>query len=612
MAYRLILFLILLFFPLSVFATANNKVGIHLAQPHLNDLVKIKELVNSSGGDWGYVTVVIEEGDRNLQKWQEIFDIFREHHLVPIVRLATHPEGEVWARPKKEDASSWAEFLNSLNWVVKKRYIILFNEPNHGSEWGSEVDAENYAQVATEFAKKLKEKSPDFFVMLAGLDASAPQSPPVYEDEESFINKAFNTDLLGTELASRQTSGPLAPRSSSESEESLRRSLAQTSTFCANLIECFNKGIIDGWSSHSYPNPGFAGSPWGQGRGTVRTYEWELTLLKSLGVTKELPVFITETGWSADKLSRTQITDNYKAVYENIWLQDPRVMAVTPFVFDYQGPPFLGFSWKLPSAEASEERAFYQQYYSVQSMLKVKGEPEQIEKGEINFNLPDKLVAQSNYHFNVKIKNLGQGFWDKDGGYELGVMSYGLGGEKETETFKYFFGDIKRVRPGEEAEIDFYLKTENYTSVKIKFILMKNNQPIVESKDWEFEILPLPSLKLQTMLFPKLLTNGDDFELQIFDDKEGLVFKKKNLTVKNSLGEVKDIQNIAFGKKYRVVILKPYYLPRQAFATFKKNEQAAVLFEKMLPFDLSRDGKLDAQDFLSLFGNIKLFSLFFP
>jgi hypothetical protein len=214
------------------------------------------------------------------------------------------------------------------------------------------------------------------------------------------------------------------------------------------------------------------------------------------------------------------------------------------------------------------------------------------------------LVAQSNYHFNVKIKNLGQGFWDKDGGYELKI--------EKGEQFKYFFSDIKRVKPEEEAEIDFYLKTENYASVKVKFDLIKNNQSIVESKDWQFEILPLPSLKFQVMLFPKLMTNGNDFELQIFDEKEGLIFKKKNLTVKNSLGEVKDIQNIAFGKKYRVVILKPNYLPRQTFVTFKKNQQAAVIFEKMLPFDLNHDGKFDGTDILSLFGNLKLFGLFFP
>src|SRR4030067_3611659 len=71
----------------------NNKFGIHLAQPHLDELEKTKELVNSNGGDWGYVTLVIQENDRDKNKWQEVFDRMRQLHLIPIIRLATVPEG---------------------------------------------------------------------------------------------------------------------------------------------------------------------------------------------------------------------------------------------------------------------------------------------------------------------------------------------------------------------------------------------------------------------------------------------------------------------------------------------------------------------------------------
>ena len=54
---------------------------------------------------------------------------------------------------------------------------------------------------------------------------------------------------------------------------------------------------IDGLSSHSYPNHGFIGTPKEIGQHSIRGYLWELNLLKKLGVQKELPVFITETGW---------------------------------------------------------------------------------------------------------------------------------------------------------------------------------------------------------------------------------------------------------------------------------------------------------------------------
>ncbi|MBI5123130.1 hypothetical protein HZA75_04710, partial [Candidatus Roizmanbacteria bacterium] len=193
MLYRLILLFTLTFLPLSIFAsTSNNKFGIHLAQPNTEELSKVKELVNSNGGDWGYVTLIIEEKDRNKDKWQGIFNQLRALHLIPIIRLATSAEGENWRRPEKKDAQDWVDFLDSLNWVVKNRYVILFNEPNHGSEWGGEVDEKNYAEVSFEFAKKLKEKNPDFFVMLAGFDASAPSWPPGMEDEEVFLKKIFS------------------------------------------------------------------------------------------------------------------------------------------------------------------------------------------------------------------------------------------------------------------------------------------------------------------------------------------------------------------------------------------------------------------------------------
>src|SRR3989344_7420746 len=142
-----ILMIEVLFFPIkSTIAdeVKNNKFGIHFALPHLEDFQKAKELLNSNNGDWGYVTLVMQENDRDKNKWQEIFDRIRELHLIPIIRLATVPQADKWRRPGKEEADGWAEFLNSLHWVIKDRYVILFNEPNHGNEWGGGVDAANY------------------------------------------------------------------------------------------------------------------------------------------------------------------------------------------------------------------------------------------------------------------------------------------------------------------------------------------------------------------------------------------------------------------------------------------------------------------------------------
>ncbi len=540
----IILFSALILFPTSVNAAVpNNKFGISLAQPNTDQFTQVKELINSNNGDWGYITLIIQENDRDKNKWQEIFNLLRQDHLIPIIRLATQPEGENWRRPEVKDSQDWVDFLDSLNWVVKKRYVVLFNEPNHGSEWGGEVDEKSYAEVTAEFAKKLKERNKDFFVMLAGFDASAPSWMPGMQDEEIFLREIIQGPTL--------QEGRTLPN-------------------------------IDGWSSHSYPNPAFSGSPFASGRGTVRTYEWELELLRNLGVSKDLPIFITETGWKRG--GEQVVAENFQIAFNQVWGPDSRVVAVTPFVFDYQGEPFLEFSWKRFNSQE-----YYQQYSTVAAMSKIKGEPEQIEKGWINFKFPTDLVVQSTYNFKIKLENQGQAVWDKNDSYKLKIKSEKLQGTE------YLFDDLKDINPFEEKEVYFTLKTnENLGSKKIKFILQKNNKDILESEDWNIKILPLPSLKFETW------GRGEDFEIQIFDVDDRLVFKKKKLTVKQSIGELKDIQNIAFDELYRVVLLKPYHLPRQEFFVFKKDNNK-IKFKLLLPFDFNNDGAFNLKDIINVF-----------
>jgi hypothetical protein len=278
-------------------------------------------------------------------------------------------------------------------------------------------------------------------------------------------------------------------------------------------------------------------------------------------------------------------------------LPDEKVVAVTPFVFDYQMAPFLGFSWKHQGGND-----FYKQYYTVQEIPKLKGEPEQKEAGEINFEILKELVNKSSYHFKIKLKNKGQGYWDE--------RNYGLlvNNVKKTE---FLIGNLGEISPNEEKEINFYLKTKDEGEEKIKFILQKNGKNILESRDWNFNILPLPSLKIKTGLFPKLNDSGLDFELQIFDDKENLVYRKKNIAVETGLGKINQIENIVLGKKYRLVILKPYYLPRQNYLVFKKGDNK-ITFKPMLPLDFNLDGKFSLRDILELIKEPKLIKLLFP
>ena len=98
--------------PLSV---PNNKIGIHIL--FLDEINQAKELANSNGGDWGYVTVPIQAGDKDIIKWQYFMDEAKKHHVIPILRIAT--EGDyfkttTWSKPEDTDIVDFANFLNSL------------------------------------------------------------------------------------------------------------------------------------------------------------------------------------------------------------------------------------------------------------------------------------------------------------------------------------------------------------------------------------------------------------------------------------------------------------------------------------------------------------------
>src|SRR5690348_16250176 len=127
-------------------ASPNNKAGIHIL--FTSELNQAAKLVNSNGGDWGYVTIPIQVGDSNLKKWQDFMNTCKSLHLIPIIRLST--EGDYfntssWRVPDYSDILDFANFLNSLTWPVENRYIVVFNEVNRGDEWGGTPDPTDYA-----------------------------------------------------------------------------------------------------------------------------------------------------------------------------------------------------------------------------------------------------------------------------------------------------------------------------------------------------------------------------------------------------------------------------------------------------------------------------------
>jgi hypothetical protein len=558
--FLIIIFLFSCFLPQQILANSeaanapNNKFGIHLAIPAFEDLQKAAELVNANG-DWGYVTLVMEEKDLNKDKWEGIFNQLRKLHLIPIIRLATSLENGHWRAPKKEDAQRWADFLNSLNWVVKNRYLVLFNEANRADEWGGQVNPQNFADVTYNFAKTLKESNSDFFVMMAGLDSAAPSQPNQYEDEAIFLKKVLNYQK-----------------------------------------DLFN--YLDGWASHSYPK-----SYLNYGRNSQFNYQWELSLLSSLGIKKNLPIFITETGWchsegkSLNKSFPTeektaQLTVNY---FSDV-LKDNRVIAVTPFILNYQDEPFDHYSWqKINSNE------FYEPYLAVQKMIKIKGQPYQEEKLTLISKLPEKLIKNSTYQISLIIKNEGQGFWDQKDGY--GLIIEGLPADS-----RYLFSDFSSLLPFEERKIWLYLKTSEKTDkLKLKISLTKAGKA-VNQIDWNLEIVPEIDIKLITKLLFKRKTTANDFKFLIYNQNEEVIFSLNDLPIKEGQTEIKGLKNLIIGETYRLVLIKPFYLPRQLLLVINEDNNFAV-FKTLLPLDFNQDGCFTLKDLLSLFKKPKLITL---
>lgn len=528
--------------PLSV---PNNRFGIHIIQATPGESSPAAQLVNTNG-DWGYITFLIESKDRNHDKWQEFFNDLRRRHLIPLVRLATKPFNEHWERPYEKEYEAWADFLDSLNWPTKNRYVIIYNEPNHGKEWGNFVDSKMYAKVLDQTITALKNKNRDFFVLNGGFDASAPLKLPQYEDQVTFM-KQMEQAVPGI----------------------------------------FNK--LDGWVSHSYPNPGFAGSPDASGRGTVRNWFWELQQLQNLGVTKQLPVFITETGWKhAEGLnydpnlpSADTIASYYKKAFEEAW-QSSRIVAVTPFLLSYQETPFDHFSFKKISSPD-----YYPQYETITNLPKTVGKPlqekkAQLEKGEIY----SSIVAGETYNIFLTFNNTGQSIWDNQ------VKLTSLVGGKDLGISEAAIPKNQKIEPGQQYSFGIELKAPKSGTYKVALQLFEG-QTEFDSKPLEFitEVKSPVILRIKSVLQWKNDASGN-YLLGV----KGVIgenYRQINLG-KDGFSENLEARYLLPDYSFEFSLEKPFYIPKTLsqkvytgvnildFGTLQPDIFATLLYPKVL------------------------------
>lgn len=522
----------------------NNKFGIHIVD--INDLQEIPDLLNTSGGDWGYVTLVIRENERDVGKWQEVFNKMRRMHLIPVVRLATTVEGNSWRKPTATDINEWVNFLSQLNWVIENRYVILFNEPNHAKEWGNTLDPEGYATVAYEFARALKGYSDDYFILPAAMDVSA-ANDGASMDAAEYYKRVFG-----------------------------------------HKPELLN--IIDGWNSHSYPNPAFSGSPHNSGRGTLRTYQWELSLLRSLGLQRDIPVFITETGWahSQGKETQYQLMDpgqiaGYVSLASRGAWTDSRIIAITPFLYSYQDIPFDHFSWKKLGGSG-----FYEQYYAYQAIPKTAGKPHQHVRFDVLQKLlPETLVSLSTYTLTGKLRNTGQSIFKN--AYLILEMN---GVENAWPTV---YEKVTELEPGEEGEFRLHVTTppeEKKYSAVLRLVGESMNK---ELENQEITIIPPPSLTINTPLGWRLVSSSINVRVLIYTIDDKLIHTFTGREIVDGKIYAEGLRDIVPGLAYRIVVLVPNYLPRQTISVIRK-DNTEVTMKRFLPFDYDNDGTWTTRD----------------
>lgn len=519
---------------------ANNRFGIHIIDE--NDLEKASELVNSNGGEWGYVTIVIREDERDIKRWQTTFERMRRLKLIPIVRLATSSQSGVWVKPQEEDIDNWVDFLSSLNWVVKNRYVVLFNEPNHAKEWGGVISPHEYAKIAKAFRDRLKSSSEDFFVLPAGFDQAAGNT-----------SQSMDTLIYWEKMHD-------------------------------SIPDIFK--IFDGWSSHSYPNPDFSGNPRDTGRGSVLGFQWELNELSKYGLSKTIPVFITETGWSG--LDSEKVAQNYKFVFNSVW-NSSQIIAVTPFVLNYETPPFSGFSWYTKDGLATP------QYEEVKKLSKIKGTPAQDNLYEFTTSpFPDELIEASEYQLELELKNTGQIIWNE------GDIEILIGGSFPKDFIRV--ESVGSLSPGEEKIVTLEVKTPSLNQILLATLeVTYKGKTIGEKYSKQVSIVPPTSLLIGTSLGFKLSTQGNDFTVLLY---EGVRFIKsiEHVVVEKGIGVIKDLHDVVPKKTYRFVILKPYYIPRQAYA-YMSEKETEVDFGRLYPLDLDKDGKFSRGDIFEVIRN---------
>lgn len=325
-------------------------------------------------GDWGYVVALVRLDDLDVERWQTFLDLCGRYRLTPILRLATWYDNtnKWWAAPIRDNegggyytvAEQYRDFLDHVQFPVKRRLLIVGNEPNRGDEWQNVPNGEAYAHFLTDVSRRLRENDPNVVILNGALDLYAPNTNGMpfgdgyrYLDADTFISQMlkWNPKVFETMQIWNTHAYPLGPFAEPPHIQQMR-------------FEGINGAVV---------RPATAWPAGVVNRG-VNGYTWELERVRDAGG-PALPVLITETGWrhaetvvrGADDsahatASAAQVADYFELAFLGNrrglpyprtgwtpWEDDARVTGVIPFVLNGKPTEWGHTNWLMLDEEGT-------------------------------------------------------------------------------------------------------------------------------------------------------------------------------------------------------------------------------------------------------------------
>ncbi len=287
------------------------------------------DLTTKLVGPGGYVTVIfadIKPGRTTADaSWKASIQAAYDRDLIPVIRMAP-PWGDRRVRNMGESPTSYQALAQVYRDVIAdlpKRagwpmYVEAHNEPNLCYEWACDSGSLSDQQMASEYAHMLS-------------------------DVADAVHSIGDPRI-------RVLNGALAPGGVSSCDCATQDGPPGTlSTTFLGYMQSAVPGVfdkIDAFASHSYPASGegygfFA--PYAQAMPGLVFFKKELAAIGKPG----MKVILTETGWTtqsdAGTWSRDQVADWTVQAYQNVWLTEPNILGVTPFIL--RDASWDAFAW---------------------------------------------------------------------------------------------------------------------------------------------------------------------------------------------------------------------------------------------------------------------------